>query len=395
MVPLLKNTLTSLFVYNVGHNLNFGRSCIIPHRSGAISRMSMSARSAMLDTPQEINSPDDERSTDTKTWLVVGDGDLSYCASIAESVKSENTQLVATVLEEESVHNRVYEKSKQNSDLIASHTPHQVKFGIDGTKLQSFFPDTKFDCIEFNFPHWRGKTNARYNRELLDGFLKSAGSVLKDSGEIRVALCDGQGGMPADTLQEWRQSWMPAMYAAENGLMLSRLEPYVPEYGLSSHRGVDRAFHIGERPQRYIFTLPDDNNPVDASVQISCRHELRIMLHPDKMADAPVTHDELVHGDVVFELAKDFVPKGFRFEMPARDLLTPYKDDKSHVPLAVFLLNYSGDSAPLTRGSADSIRAEIEAEVIKRWGLGIAKAGRLVSRPYPYMLLSKLIKEYE
>jgi hypothetical protein len=31
---------------------------------------------------------------------------------------------------------------------------------------------------------------------------ESARMVLKPDGEIRIALCHGQGGMPADSLQE-------------------------------------------------------------------------------------------------------------------------------------------------------------------------------------------------
>jgi hypothetical protein len=325
---------------------------------------------------------------------VVGDGDLSYSATIAEDLAKSNTCLIATVLEEEGVHSRVYKNSQSNTESVFSHPPHQVKFGIDGTKLESFFPDTRFDVIEFNFPHWRGKTNARYNRELLDGFLKSASSVLRPDGEIRVALCDGQGGMPGETLADWRQTWMAPMYAAEHGLMLRRLEPYDPDYGLSSHRGVDRPFWIGESPQRYVFTFPSDE-PIDSDLQISCRHELRVMLHPDKLEKSALSFDDIVHGDAVYQLGQTFIPEGITFEVPARVLLTPEELKGSHhVPLAVFCLNYTGERHPLSRRSADEIRANIEAAVIDKWELDIAKGGRLVSRPFPYKLLPQLMKEY-
>ncbi len=329
-----------------------------------------------------------------KNWLVVGDGDLSYSKMISEQLAgTSETRLVATVLEEEEVHNQVYERSKDNSKTILSHAPHEVKFGVDATNLLSFFPHTKFDTIEFNFPHWRGKTNAKRNRELLDTFLKSASSVLKPSGEIRIALCHGQGGMPADSLQDWRKSWLPATYAAEYGLMLSQLEPYEPSYSLSSHRGVDRPFFIGNKPQKYYFRFPN-GNMVAEEVQLSCRHELRVMLHPENMQKSPISYDKIVHGDAIFELGREFIPIGVRFEIPARHLLTPYESLDKHVPLAVFLLNYSGERIPLTRAAADEIRDKIEKAITKHWGLEIAKGGRLVSRPYPYHLLSKLIREY-
>ena len=42
-------------------------------------------------------------------------------------------------------------------------------FGVDATTLQTYFGTTThnddgFDRIQFNFPHWRGKANNRYNR---------------------------------------------------------------------------------------------------------------------------------------------------------------------------------------------------------------------------------------
>lgn len=339
----------------------------------------------------EVGSDEDE----FHNWLVVGDGDLSYSSMLADELsrQSSNYRLVATVLEEEKVHNQVYERSENNAQSISSHSLHKVKFGIDGTELLSYFPTRRFDIIEFNFPHWKGKTNAKWNRELIDKFLKSASSVLKRSGEIRIAFCHGQGGLPADTLEDWKTSWLPAMYAAEHGLILSHFEPYQPTYGLSSHRGVDRPFFLGKNPQKYYFRFPN-GDAVSEEVQLSCRHELRIMLHQEKLATCPVPFHEIVNGEAVFMLGQEFIPDGVRFEIPARHLLTPYEALDQHVPLAVFLLNYSGERIPLTRSDADQIRDVIEKEITRQWGLEIAKGGRLVSRPYPYPLLSSLIKEY-
>lgn len=325
--------------------------------------------------------------------LVVGDGDLSYSSLIAEDMSNNNTCLFATVLEDEETHNKVYKNSKNNAEHISSFPLHHVQFGVDGTNLKKFFPETRFDGIEFNFPHWPGKTNAKRNRALVDGFLESASSVLKPEGRIRISLCDSQGGLPAESLQEWRQSWMPSMYAAKHGLLLTQLESYQPNYGLSSHRGVDRPFFIGNHPQEYIFQFPNGDS-VCNDLQLSCRHELRIMLHPDKLAQSAVSYDSIVNGNAVAELGQEFIPDGIRFEVPARHLLTPYELEGEHVPLAVFLLNYSGESKPLTREAADTIRDLIERSITERWGLDIAKGGRLVSRPFPYMLLPKLIKEY-
>ncbi|CAJ1969668.1 unnamed protein product [Cylindrotheca closterium] len=326
------------------------------------------------------------------TLLVCGDGDLSYSAGIAEKLAKSNINMVATVLEEENIHQTVYKRSLENSESICKHEGHELRFGIDATKLEEFFPTTRFDFIEFNFPHWRGKTNHRHNRQLLSDFLQSASHVVKPDGEIRVALCDAQGGMPAASIEEWKRSWMAAMYAGSHGLLLKKLEPYAPDYELSSHRGVDRPFWLGDSPQQYTFSLPD-GDVIDEELQISCRHELRISLD-DKLEQCPVSYEEIVVGDAVEKLVQPFIPDGIDFQIAARELLT--SDNKLKAgdpPLAVFLLNYSGASMPLSRQDADEIRKNIEATVANEWKLDIAKKGRMVSKPYPSVLLPSLIRD--
>eukprot|EP00934_Nitzschia_sp_Nitz4_P003347 Nitzschia sp. Nitz4//scaffold350_size17454//3851//4864//NITZ4_008817-RA/size17454-exonerate_est2genome-gene-0.21-mRNA-1//-1//CDS//3329548865//3337//frame0 len=296
-------------------------------------------------------------------WLVVGDGDFSYSASIAAPLADKNIQLYATVLEDELKHRSVYERSQSNTEMISMpHHPHQICFGIDGTALESHFSTTRFDRIQFNFPHWKGKTNAKHNRLLLDGFLTSAAGVLKPTGSIHIALCERQGGMPCNSLEEWRQSWMVAMYAANHGLLLHNLVPFDPDYGLRSHRGMDRPFWIGDA-QMYSFRFPS-TEPIPKEYQISCRHELRVMLHADKMQESPMSWEEIVEGDAVWNECQRHVPDGIRAEIAARHLFTPQKD--VHVPLAVFLMTYSGETKPLTRMEADGIRHALETNIAEK-----------------------------
>jgi len=140
-----------------------------------------------------------------RNLLVCGDGDLSYSAEIASELDDLGIELFATVLEDEETHNQVYQYSKSNTDSIAS-SGQNTMFGVDATDLSTYFGSTNeeeqeedkstilFDRIQFNFPHWRGKANNRYNRQLLNDFFKSAATALSARGEIHVALCDGQGG---------------------------------------------------------------------------------------------------------------------------------------------------------------------------------------------------------
>lgn len=196
-------------------------------------------------------------------WLVVGDGDLSYSSSIASDLANKNYTLFATVLEEEIDHNRIYKRSQKNTADIRSYyenniyddnmnlnnksmmvpsqsfpssfcLQHQVVFGIDATRLEDYdFSSftgssstssasttasseitTKFHKIEFNFPHWRGKTNNKWNRKLIHEFLRSACNVLQendnddddddDVSEIIISLCEGQGGLGPASNSELR-----------------------------------------------------------------------------------------------------------------------------------------------------------------------------------------------
>ena len=57
------------------------------------------------------------------------------------------------------------------------------------------------------------------------------------------------------------------VYAAEHGLLLKKVIPFEAKYNLSSHRGVDRGFKIGESPKLYIFTKA--NIKIERQYQVS------------------------------------------------------------------------------------------------------------------------------
>mmetsp|Transcript_11752 Transcript_11752/g.14619 ORF Transcript_11752/g.14619 Transcript_11752/m.14619 type:complete len:401 (-) Transcript_11752:166-1368(-) len=312
--------------------------------------------------------------------LVCGDGDLSYSASISNQLCKRNIALTATVLESKEDHLKVYKNSQSNIDEIMSHG-HNVRFGIDATQLQSYFPSYSFNNIRFNFPHWPGKANNRYNRRLLSSFLLSAANV---ASTVTVALCSKQGGASAVNLQEWRQSWLAAQYAAEAGLLLKRLEPFSPDcYDLSSHRGQDRPFHVGDEPELYTFVRDDwedgDGTLVPPELQLCVRHELHVLLpHDDFVWDVEGTISQLV-------------PEGIRVEIPIRDRLVTNEG-----LVEIYLVVYCGEGRALTRAAGDEYQKIVEEEVPMMTGLRLreSRRGRMVSRPFPYVILWNLIEDH-
>jgi len=351
---------------------------------------------------------DSDDGTDTnliRNLLVCGDGDLSYCAEIAPELNNLGIELVATVLEEEEIHNQVYQYSKSNTDIIQTSNQKPM-FGIDATQLSSSFGTTKqeqfFDRITFNFPHWRGKANNRYNRQLLSEFLESARTVLSPRGEIHVALCGGQGGCSATSLQEWRGSWTASMYAAEHGLLLARVFPYNPEYNLSSHRGVDRPFSLGKDPKLHVFVKPNNGiTKAPRDIQLCCRHELHVVIpdNEEDVGDSTICSlDQVLAGDAIETIIQSTcVPDGIRVEVPARQILELTESHQGHngissTRVAVFLVVYCGEGFPVTRSMADTWRENTEAEVGKYIPLRENRRGRTVSKPFPYPALHPEIK---
>ncbi|NXW66912.1 FDXA1 protein, partial [Eurystomus gularis] len=153
----------------------------------------------------------------------------------------------------------------------------EVLFSVDCTKLKdSFLPEKRdFDCIYFNFPHCGRKAGVVKNRELLAHFFQSSAEVLTEKGEVHVALCNGQGGTPADQpRREWHNSWQIVAVAAGAGFILSRVHPFKAEtirgYKCTGYRSQDKAFRV-EGALNHVFTR---STPLAHFKPTSCETEL-------------------------------------------------------------------------------------------------------------------------
>ena len=227
--------------------------------------------------------------------------------------------------------------------------------------------------------------------QLLSDFLRSAATVLSSRGEIHVALCDGQGGCSATSLQEWKSSWTASMFAAEYGLLLARVFPFEAQYRLSSHRGRDRPFPVGKDPKMHVFVKPNGVLKAPRDIQLCCRHELHVVIPDENRVSAANSFNQILEGDAIENIIQGIVPDGIRVEVPARKILR-IRESASEERIAVFLVVYCSDQFPVTRDAADQWRSMSETEVAKYIPLRQSRVGRTVSRPFPYTALHPEIK---
>ncbi|KTG39242.1 hypothetical protein cypCar_00038074 [Cyprinus carpio] len=162
----------------------------------------------------------------TREVLLVGEGNFSFSAALSENA-GDDVGVTATCFQSE---NQTYRQ--QGAVLNIQRLRDRgsvVLFEVDCTCLKEHeaIQDHLFDCIIFNFPHSGRKSGVKKNRILLVKFFQNAVSVLKDSGEVHVTLCNGQGGTPCDSpVREWHNSWQVVAMAAEAGLILSEIRPF-------------------------------------------------------------------------------------------------------------------------------------------------------------------------
>ena len=192
-------------------------------------------------------------------------------------------------------------------------------------------------------------------------------------------------------MQEWRVSWTASLYGAEHGLLLANTFPFDAQYRLSSHRGVDRPFHLGKDPTMHIFVKPDGTIAASRDIQLCCRHELHVVIPNDSGESGICFLDQILTGDAIENIIQTIVPDGIRVEVPARKILDFHETHEGN-RIAVFLVVYCSERHPVTRCMAELWRANAELEVGKVIPLRQNRAGRTVSHPFPYPALHPEIK---
>ncbi|NWH65790.1 FDXA1 protein, partial [Geococcyx californianus] len=187
--------------------------------------------------------------------LLLGEGNFSFAASLCGAT---GTHVVATCYESEEEVSGL-ERAVESIQRLRERGA-EIVFSVDCTKLKDYFLPEKreFDCIYFNFPHCGKKAGVVKNRELLAHFFHSSAEVLAEEGEIHVALCNGQGGTPADQpRREWHNSWQIVAVAAGAGFILSNVHPFKAEtidgYKCTGYRSQDKSFRV-EGALNHIFT---------------------------------------------------------------------------------------------------------------------------------------------
>lgn len=321
--------------------------------------------------------------------LVCGDGDLSYSALIAPDVDSNEMRLTATVLESEPDHQRVYQNSTLNANGVTSHG-HTVKFEVDATDLISKFgSEHKFDMIQFNFPHWIGKSNNKYNRELLANFLKSAEKVMTDDGEIRVSLFEHQSGVTAKNSIDWKGSWLAPQLAAEAGLLLKDVSPFKIKYTRSSYRGNDKAFYVGPDPQLLKFVKPREGLGVLEDYQLCCRHELHVTLPQTDVS----SEEKVLSSEDICKAIQESLPDGIICDVLLTDIIGTEKTGLE-AEVTLFMIIYRGAKTPITRDVADAYRSRTEEVLSEVCSLRQNKLGRTISKPIPYFTLKHLLSDF-
>ena len=122
------------------------------------------------------------------TTLFVGEGNFSFCLSIARQLRNP-TNIIATTFENQ---NEFSELTKTNISKLQS-LGVRVFYNSDATKVHNDFARCRFNNIIFQFPHTGSREpidGRNPNFILLRDFLKSAKPLLLFGGKVIITVVD-------------------------------------------------------------------------------------------------------------------------------------------------------------------------------------------------------------
>uniref|UniRef100_A0A8C5CNT4 Ferredoxin-fold anticodon binding domain containing 1 n=1 Tax=Gadus morhua TaxID=8049 RepID=A0A8C5CNT4_GADMO len=244
--------------------------------------------------------------------LFVGEGNFSFSSALSKL--SPENKITATCLQRQE--DVKHEGAAANIQMIRD-SGGTILFGVDCTRLEecASLQGAVFNRVIFNFPHCGRKSGVKKNRELLKKFFLSCVKVLDEHGDIHVALCNGQGGTPADQpMREWQNSWQVVAMAAEADLVLSSVQPFkseeVESYKCTGYRSQDKGFHV-ENALVHVFTR---SHPYTTPVRVTMKEivgDQRVQYYvPIELSDF-MTRDFLCIDSVhPIKLVQDYVVNG-------------------------------------------------------------------------------------
>jgi Domain of unknown function (DUF2431) len=130
--------------------------------------------------------------------LVVGEGDFSFCVSLARMNKIRGcSRITATSLDPLEEVSRKYRRGQRNMQLLKAEDRVDVYNRVDAANIGQIFDAAQFDSIVWNFPY--PETNKKVASPedcapLIRDFLMSSLDCLSKEGRIYLTLALGQGG---------------------------------------------------------------------------------------------------------------------------------------------------------------------------------------------------------
>ena len=299
--------------------------------------------------------------------LLVGEGDFSFASSLSKLGICHS--LLATTFESKPSLLNAYPHSEKNIAEILENNG-KVIYEVDGTKLSdsNLFD---YDTIIWNFPHIAGKTNNRYNRQLLQSFFKSAKNSIKPNGTILISLCQDQSGIESHNKIAYDYSWKLIEQASEAGLLVTKKYVFqsILGYKPMGHRGRGGTFDI-TNSSYYELNLPflsSTSTSMNSNNKNNCigiqaalySHEIKVL------CDCKLVNYKLIEKQIkqaIIELSIEHNFADYIWSIHLEDSFQPQIDKISYG----IEISYCNVKQPLSREKADLFRIIIEQNLSKK-----------------------------